>query len=146
MNRTEKTLDFHKNCGFTCSQSIIAAFGEQYGIDQDQARLLGRTLAGGIGGQGQTCGYIAGALLILAHEYNDKDEAQARENTHPAVMELIRRFKEKYGTTNCNDLLGIDRTTEKGLKILKEENLPAKHCYCEGGFGQHVAEILESLI
>jgi uncharacterized protein YycO len=65
MNRAEKTIDFHKNGGMTCSQAILAAFGEKYGIDQEKARLLGRTLCGGIGMQGETCGYLAGAFLII---------------------------------------------------------------------------------
>jgi C_GCAxxG_C_C family probable redox protein len=146
MNRAEKTVDLHKHGGLSCSQSILTVYGEQYGIDPEKARLLGRTLAGGIGRQGETCGYVTGAILILAHAYNDKDEAQARKKTHPAVMELIRRFKERYGTTMCKELLGADVSTQEGGKKIKEEELVAKHCYSEGGIGQHVAEILEELL
>ncbi len=84
--------------------------------------------------------------MILAHAYNDIDEAQARKKTHPIVMELIRRFRERYGTTMCKELLGADMSTEEGRKRIMEEELVAKHCYCEDGIGQHVAEILEALI
>jgi C_GCAxxG_C_C family probable redox protein len=146
MNRVEKTVDLHKNGGLSCSQSILTVYGEQYGIDPEKARLLGRTLAGGIGRQGETCGYVTAAILILAHAHNDKDEAQARKKTHPVVMELIRRFKERYGTTMCKELLGADFSTEEGLKKILKEELVAKHCYSEGGIGQHVAEILEELL
>jgi C_GCAxxG_C_C family probable redox protein len=146
MNRVEKTVDLHKNGGLSCSQAILTVYGEQYGIDPEKARLLGRTLAGGIGRQGETCGYVTAAFLILAHAYNDKDYAQARKKTHPVVMELIRRFKERYGTTMCKELLGADFSTEEGLKKILKEELVAKHCHCEGGIGQHVAEILEELL
>jgi C_GCAxxG_C_C family probable redox protein len=146
MTRIEKTVDLHKNGGLSCSQAVLTVYGEQYGIDSKKARLLGRTLAAGIGRQGETCGYITGALLILAHAYDDKDEAQARKNTHPVVMELIRRFKERYGTMMCKELLGTDMSTEEGLKKIVEEKLLAKHCYSEGGIGQHVAKMLEELL
>jgi hypothetical protein len=82
----------------------------------------------------------------LAHTNNDKDESRAREKTNPLVAELLRRFKEKIGYTRCNDLLGVDRTTAEGIKKIRDENLPSKYCYCEGGFGQCAAEILESLL
>jgi C_GCAxxG_C_C family probable redox protein len=146
MNRIEKTVDLHKNGGLSCSQAILAVYGEQYGIDPEKARLLGRTLAGGIARQGETCGYVTAAILILAHAHNDKDEAQARKKTHPVVMELIRRFKERYGTTMCKELLGADMSTGEGRNKIMEEELVAKHCYSEGGIGQHVAEILEELL
>jgi len=146
MNKVKKTVDLHKNGGLSCSQAILTVYGEQYGIDPEKARLLGRTLAGGIARQGETCGYVTAAILILGHAQNDKDEAQARKKTHPVVMELIRRFKERYGTMMCKELLGADMSTEEGLKKVLEEKLVAKHCYSEGGIGQHVAEILETLI
>lgn len=146
MTRIEKTVDLHKNGGLSCSQAVLTVYGEQYGIDSEKARLLGRTLAAGIGRQGETCGYITGALLILAHAYNDKDEAQARKKTHPVVMELIRRFKERYGTMMCKELLGADMSTKEGLKKIVEEKLLAKHCYSEGGIGQYVAKVLEELL
>jgi len=146
MNRVEKTIDLHKNGGLSCSQAILSAYGEQYGLDQGNARLLGRTLARGIGGQGETCGYVTGALLILAHAYNDKNETTAREKTHPVAIKFLQRFKEKYGTTMCKELLCADVSTSDGLKKFQDEKLPAKHCYCEDGIGQHAAEILETLI
>jgi C_GCAxxG_C_C family probable redox protein len=146
MNRIEMTRDLHKNGGLSCSQTILTVYGEQYGIDQDMAMVLGRTLSLGVAGQGETCGYVTGALLILAHAYNDNDEAQARKKTHPVVIDFIRRFKERYGTLKCKELLGADVSTNEGLKKFQDEKLKYKNCCCEDGIGQHAAEILESLI
>ena len=146
MNKVKKTLDLHRNGGLTCSQALLTVYGETYGIDPEKAMLLGRPLAGGIGGQGETCGYITAAILILAYAYIDKDEAEARKNTHPVVMNLFRRFKERHGTTMCKELLGADMSSEEGRKKIREEKLVAKRCHCDGGIGQDVAEILETLI
>jgi hypothetical protein len=48
MNNVEKTMEFHSN-GMNCAQAILAAFGKQYGLDSEMAKMLGRPLAGGIG-------------------------------------------------------------------------------------------------
>jgi C_GCAxxG_C_C family probable redox protein len=146
MNNIKRMLDLHRNGGLTCSQALLTVYGETYGIDPEKAVLLGRPLAGGMGGQGETCGYIAAALLIIAYAYNDKNEAKARKNTHPVVMNLVQRFKERHGTTMCKELLGADIGLEEGRRKIREENLVAKRCHCDGGIGQDVAEILETLI
>jgi len=146
MNKAEKTAYLHRSGGLSCSQALLTVYGEPYGIDPEKARLLGRTLAGGIGGQGETCGYIAAALLILAHAHNDQDETQARKKTHHAVRELFRRFQERRGATMCKELLGADMSTAEGRRSIGEEKLVAKYCHCEGGIAQDVAAILESLI
>ncbi len=146
MNRIEKTIDLHRNGGLNCSQAILAAFGEEFNMDQKSAILLGRPWAGGIGHLAQTCGYLTGAVLILAHAYDKEDEKVARKSTFKAVRELFRRFEESRGTTLCKELLGADMSTEEGAKKIKEEQLVKRHCHGTGGIGQEVARILEEIL
>jgi C_GCAxxG_C_C family probable redox protein len=109
--------------------------------------MLGRPLGGGIGHQALTCGYLTGAVLVLALALDNKDERQSRNDLDKAIRDLINRFKERHGgATTCKELLGADMSTEEGRKKIMEEKLTAKHCYSEGGIGQHVAEILEELL
>jgi C_GCAxxG_C_C family probable redox protein len=147
MNRVEKTVDLMKNGGLSCSQAIMTAFGEFFGMDPETAKMLGRPLSGGIGHQGLTCGYLTGAVLVLALALNNKDERQARKDLDKAIRDLFVRFKERHGgATMCKELLGADMTTEEGVKKILEEKLPAKLCFSDGGIGQQVAEIMETLI
>jgi C_GCAxxG_C_C family probable redox protein len=146
MNRIERTIDLHRNGGLSCSQAILTAFGENLGIDQKSAKMLGRPWAGGIGHLALTCGYLTGAVLVLAKVYDNKDEKQARQDIDTAVRELFRHFEERRGTLLCKDLLGANMTTEAGIDRILEEDLVAKHCHGPGGIGQDVAEILEGLI
>ena len=106
MNRVEKTTELHRNGGLACSQALLTVYGEPYGIIADMARTLGRTLAGGIGGQGEMCGYVAAAMLILAYANTNGDEAAARKQTHPRVMEFFKRLAERRSTTICKEILG----------------------------------------
>jgi len=144
MNRVENTVDLHKNGGLNCSQAILTAFGESFGMDPGTAKMLGRPLGGGIGHQALTCGYITGAVLVLALALNNKDEGKSRKDLDQAIRVLFSRFKEQHnGATMCKELLGADMTTEEGIKKILEEKLVAKHCY---GYGRDVAEILEEII
>jgi C_GCAxxG_C_C family probable redox protein len=147
MNRVEKTVGLHKNGGLNCSQAILTAFSESFGMDPETAKMLGRPWGGGIGHQALTCGYLTGAVLVLAQAMNNKDERQSRKDLDKAIWDLFSRFKERHGgATMCKELLGADVSTEEGRKKIMEEKLVAKHCYSEGGIGQHVAKILEELL
>jgi C_GCAxxG_C_C family probable redox protein len=146
MNKTEKMLNLARNGGLNCSQAILAAFGEQFGMDLPTARTLGRPWGGGMGHLAETCGYLTGAVLVLALAYNQKDEDWARKEVFKAVRELFARFAERRGTTRCKELLGADLSTEEGLKKIKEGQLVKKICHGENGMGRDVAEILEALV
>jgi C_GCAxxG_C_C family probable redox protein len=143
MHRVEQTVDLHKSGGLNCSQAILTTFGESFGMDRETAKLLGRPWGGGMGHLGMTCGYLTGAVLVLAQAINNKDELQARRDSFKAVQELFRRFQERHGTFLCKELLGEDFSTEEGTKKIREEQLIAKHCY---EYGKDVAEILEELL
>ncbi|OGP67744.1 MAG: hypothetical protein A2W27_06180 [Deltaproteobacteria bacterium RBG_16_44_11] len=147
MNRVEKTVDLHRNGGLSCSQAIVTAYGESYGMDPEMTKMLGRPWAGGIGHQALTCGYLTGAALVLALALNNKDEGKSRRDLDKAIRILFSRFKERHGgATMCKELLGADLTTEEGLKKILEEKLVAKYCHSEDGIGRDVAGILEELI
>lgn len=146
MTPIERTIDLHLNHGLNCAQSIVTAFGETLGINPKEAGMLGRPWAGGIGHQGQTCGYLTGALIILAKAFDDPDEKQARKKTDRAIAMLFSRFKEQRGSMLCRDLLGADMATAAGVKRIVEEKLVAKHCQGENGIGKDVAEILAELL
>jgi len=146
MNRIEKTLDLHKNGRLNCSQAIFTAFGDQLGVDMKTAKMFGRPWAGGIGHMAQICGYLTGALLVLACAFENEDEGRARMETDKAVRRLFSRLENQRGSILCKDLLGADMTTETGINKILKEKLVDKYCHAKGGIGQDVSEILEELL
>jgi C_GCAxxG_C_C family probable redox protein len=146
MNRIEQTVDLHRNQGLNCAQALLTAFGQNLDIDPNTAKMLGRSLAGGIGLRADTCGYLTAACLILAKANDQADEAQARKDTFAAVKELFKKFEEKRGATACRDLLGADMSTEDGNKKIDDQGLVAKTCKSDNGIGHDVAEILVGII
>lgn len=146
MNPVETTLDLQRNGGLNCSQALLTVFGERFGMDAETAKMLGRPWGGGMGHMAGTCGYLTGAILVLAQAYHHKDEGRAREEVFEAVRVLFSRFEKRRGTTLCKELLGADISTEQGLQKIRREELVNKICCSDGGIGQDVSEILEELI
>jgi C_GCAxxG_C_C family probable redox protein len=143
MNKIERTNELFMNGGLNCTQAILTVYGDSHGIDPDTARVLGRPFSGGVGASGQICGFVTGAVQVLAHAFNHPDEHRARKGTHPKVIAFLKAFRDKHGAVTCNELLGVERCTEEGEKRLKEEDLVKKKC---PAFGRDAAEILEGLL
>lgn len=143
MNGIERTNNLFTKGGLNCAQAIFTVYGEPLGIDPDTARILGRPLGGGVGVSGQICGFLSAAVQVLAHAFKHSDEGRARRETHPRVAELLKRFRERHGALTCNELLGVERSTEEGETRIEEEGLIKKKC---PAFGRDAAEILEDLL
>ncbi len=146
MNRRQRTLELQHNGGLNCAQAIITVFGEEFGIGPDAARTIGRPWGGGIGHRGDTCGYLTGAVHVLARAFEHPDESKARADSQCAVQALFERFIARRGTTLCRELLGADLSTEAGAQKAKGEGLVKSRCCSEDGVGGDVAEILEEVL
>jgi len=146
MDRKQHTLELQRNGGLNCAQAVITCFGKEYGIEPEAARIIGRPWGGGLGHLGGTCGYLTGAVHIIAHAFDHPDEVQARADAHRAVQALFRRFAAKRGTTQCKELLGADLSTATGAQKVKSEGLVKKICCSSDGIGGDVAELLETIL
>jgi C_GCAxxG_C_C family probable redox protein len=143
MNPTQKAVRLFGN-GLNCSQAILTAFGEPYGIDPEKAKILGRPWGGGLGRLGQICGAVTGAIALLGVAQRPaRDENEARNDLYAAVQELVRRFEKRNGTSVCRELLGADFNTAEGRKLIKEESLVKKFC---PKFVEDAGVILEELL
>ena len=74
--------------GYNCSQSVVAAFADLYGVERELALRMSAPFGGGIGRMRETCGAACG-LFMLAGLENGSTEAgaQAAPNDLQAVIE-----------------------------------------------------------
>ena len=80
----------HRNC----CQSVLIPFAGEMGLSKEQAIALGAHFGSGMR-HGAACGALSGALLVLGGlGYGEEEAAQ-----------LIRRFREDHGATDCAALL-----------------------------------------
>jgi len=85
--------DFHSGC----SQSVLGALQEEFGIGNKESFKAATVLSGGVVRQGETCGAIIGALLalglVIGRERMEDEEAY-KAMMEPSI-EVRTRFKEE---------------------------------------------------
>ena len=133
------------NQGFSCAQAIVATFGNQYGLDIQQALRVAGAFGGGMARMGETCGAVTGALMVIELVYGKtraEDEA-AKEKTYHLEHLFADRFKARNGSILCRELLGYDISTDYGYQKARDTNLSRTLC---PEFVRLSAEILQDLI
>lgn len=130
--------------GYNCAQAILAAWCERFGLPQDTAVKLAGGFGGGIGRNGEICGALTGAILVLGLRYGtaDPNDKNTRYDLYRRTRDLMRRFKDNAGSLYCRQLLGFDMGTPEGLAASQK---PGAFDECPQ-FVRIAAELLEKLL
>lgn len=108
--------------GFNCSQAVFSAFASALGIPGEAALKLSSPFGGGIARQGQVCGALIGALMVLGLRSGNANP-DGKENTYRIAQEFVRKFEERHGAILCHELIGADLSTPAGWQAAREKNL-----------------------
>lgn len=108
--RIEKAVALFKE-GYNCSQSVVAAFADQYGFTREQALRMSASFGGGIGRMRETCGAACGLFMLAGLETGTIDGADraGKARNYAVVQELAEEFKRRNGALKCADLLGLSK-------------------------------------
>ena len=108
--RIEKAVALFKE-GFNCSQSVVAAFADQYGFTHEQALRMSASFGGGIGRMRETCGAACGLFMLAGLEIGAVEGADrdGKARNYAVVQELAEEFKRRNGALKCADLLGLSK-------------------------------------
>ncbi len=144
MQRSQSAVQLFRD-GFSCSQAIAAAFGESFGLEKETALKISQAFGGGMARMGLTCGAVSGALLVigLKHGRIRPDDEAAKEKTYALAHEFISRFKARYGSIVCRDLIGVDLSTPEGHEEAQSRGVFDILC---PNFVGGAAEILEQIL
>jgi C_GCAxxG_C_C family probable redox protein len=131
--------------GFSCSQAVVAAFSDSFGLEKTVALKISQALGGGLARMGLTCGAVTGALLVIGLKYGRTrpDDDAAKEKTYALAHEFIARFRARYGTIVCRELIGSDLSTQKGHNEAQARGVFESICPNLVGIA---AEILEQIL
>ena len=129
MCHAEKALNYFDN-GSNCAQSVLAAYAEEFGLDQEMALRIAACFGGGIANRGRTCGAVCGALMIIGLQYGntDPENAQAREKKYASIQQFMDGFTACHHSTICRELLGCDLANPEGRQCAQEQNLFSTCC------------------
>lgn len=124
MNRVEKAVELFLS-GFACSQAVLAAYADLFGMDENTALKVSGGFGAGIGGTADICGAVSGAVMVLGLKNSsiDPDDKEQKAYNYSVVNEYILRFKEQTGVIKCRELLNHDIRNPVEKEKAKELNL-----------------------
>ena len=95
---------------FNCSQAVLGAYADDYGLTVDQAMKVAACF-----------GAVSGAIMVIGLKYGDGPDYKA--TAYPKAAEFMERFKEKNASYICKDILGCDISSEAGMLYARENGL-----------------------
>ena len=97
--------------GYNCSQSVVAAYAEEYGLTREQALKISASFGGGIGRMRKTCGAACGLFMLAGLETGctEGNNREGKEENYKTVQMLAREFERRNGSLTCAELLGLSK-------------------------------------
>ena len=117
----KQAADFYCG-GLYCSQAILSAFCEKYGLHKEIAQRISFGLNSGFR-CAEVCGAVSGAVLVIGLKHGN-----VRETGNAKTLEYMHHFREKHGSVLCRDLLECDIATPAGRDKAMKENLFTTRC------------------
>ncbi|HAD83029.1 MAG: hypothetical protein A2509_08030 [Candidatus Edwardsbacteria bacterium RIFOXYD12_FULL_50_11] len=110
--------------GYNCAESVLMAISEY--LNMPNGRSLPRIatgFGGGIARNGNLCGALTGGIMVIGLALGRDDNHGSRDPCYPAADRLFNGFLEKFGSSQCRDLIGVDLKTPEGQKAHANRDL-----------------------
>ena len=112
-NRIQRAVELFMQ-GYGCCQSVLCAFADRYGMDEEMALKVSAGFGGGVGRMRMMCGTCS-ALVMLAGMERGQTRGEDREGKaacYQLVRELLETFRQRNGSIICAELLGRKKTPQ----------------------------------
>ena len=143
MNRKEEAVQLFEG-GFNCSQAVFSVFSNELSIDKEMALKIATGFGGGAR-NGELCGAVSGALMVLGlkNGHYIQGDVKGKEQAYKLAKEFTDRFRELQGNIVCKDLLGYDLSDPDDYKLLVDKGIFKTEC---PKFIESAIEVLESML
>lgn len=108
MDRKQLAVEKHK-MGCNCAQSVLCAFADKIGIDEQTALNLAEGFGGGIGGMHSVCGAVTGMIMaanLILGKVDPKNPRATKKDSYKRTKEMADEFLKMNGSIICAELLG----------------------------------------
>lgn len=142
-SKAQEAVSFFRE-GFNCSQAVFSTYCELFGLDRETALKIATPFGGGMR-QGEVCGAVAGALMLIGLKDGQylADDKTAKENAYTLTEAFMDQFKKRHGSCRCRELLGVDIGTEAGRNLARDKGLFNAVCPL---FVSDAVQIIEAMI
>ena len=128
--------------GLCCSESVLQAVAESRGIQSEWIPKIATGLCGGISRSGNICGAVSGGVLAIGLCFGRSQPGQSPEETGRRVRAFLAKCEQRFGSTNCEKLIGCRLDTPEGQEFFKKHNLREK---C-AGFTREAAQLASGVL
>lgn len=144
MNHKEKARELFVK-GYNCSQAVVGAYCDVTGQDLETALRLSSSFGAGMGKMRSVCGAVTGMFIVAGLLYGSADaDDKAKAEHYVLIQQLAEKFKEKYDTIICLDLLkGLKTDTKPQPAERNEEYYKVRPCL---RFVEEACDILDEVI
>lgn len=100
--------------GYSCSQSIAAAFCDETDMRFEDAVKIASSFGGGMGRLREVCGAVSGMFMVVGAKfgYTDPTDKQRKAEHYKLIQYLAKEFEEANGSIVCRDLLKLSAKKE----------------------------------
>ena len=107
--RVEKAKHLFKEGGYNCCQSVVLAYNDLFGMDDETAAAISSGFGGGMGRMREVCGAVSGMVMLagLIRPASDPSVKDWRTANYALVQEMAGDFKALNGSIVCKELLGL---------------------------------------
>jgi len=115
--------------GYNCSQSVLLAMSEHWGLENDLVPKIATGFGGGIGRCGSVCGALTGGVMALSMRYGTNEPSgEKRLQTYELSRKFFEQFEKRNNGVLCRDLIGYTLSNPDEHKKAMEENVFQKKC------------------
>ncbi len=98
------------------------AVAKSQSIEFDILPKIATGFCSGLARTGGICGALSGAIMGLNLMTGRSEPGAPVDENYALVNKLIDQFEEKFGSTNCKELTGVDLGTPEGQIEFREKN------------------------
>ncbi len=130
------------NQGLCCAESVVQAVAQSRGIQSELIPKIATGLCAGVSRTGGNCGAVSGGVLAISMVTGRNDAKESREENHRLVRQFLSECESRFGSTNCEKLIGCRLDTPEGQQFFTDHNLREK---C-AGFTREAARLAATLL
>ncbi len=106
--RAERAVALRKEKGYNCSQGVVCAYCDLFGLDEETAYRISEGFGSGMG-LTEVCGALSGAFILsgLKNSGGVGEPGKTKAKTYKDNRAMALEFKEKNQTYICRELKGV---------------------------------------
>lgn len=127
--KARNAINYFKS-GYNCAQSVVLAFKDDLGFDENLASEISVGFGGGMGRLQEKCGAVTGAFMVigLCNSKMYQDNISRKNHSYAMIQQFDQKFKSIHHTTQCSELLKCDLRSDEGHAFAIENKLFEKVC------------------